>query len=482
VAETQTVEAPEKTRGKKKPSQQTERPELKNKSLTFFQRLAKIPKEDWGTRAKLRIYRIEPIIDRLRGSQTKYITIYEEPITEEKIKVDHGSGRYRVYLNFKQPSQEDREVDSVELDILDLNFPPKVPAGDWVDDARNKKWAWAAPKGVTITEAPSSNGNSVSDVVETIKAVRELDGKEERRSPMADTLDTIKVMRELNPPPAPATENGLLNTIAALMMKQMEQQGDIVKQQMAAKDAEAKELRDEMRQMRNKPADNNGLSAIKELFSEVKTFLPILKDTFPGATEVIGGGLSVRGRGRPQWWETLLESPVIADAAKPIGQALGSVIVGAMNRNNPANAQRLPPQQPAPQPQQIVEAQPTQQPQPKAADVLDFVFINRFPILKHFAMWCDTEAEEWAGQGLANWLNDGFGTTWEGIDWHAQMKAAGVDNLLAACQQHPVLQQEIWSKVSTRADKFKTFLADFAAWEPEAEDNLITEPAQTDLT
>ena len=63
------------------------------KQDTFFGRIARVQKDDWGTRAKIKAYRLEPIIDRLRGSENKYITIYHEPITEEKMKIDHGSGR-----------------------------------------------------------------------------------------------------------------------------------------------------------------------------------------------------------------------------------------------------------------------------------------------------------------------------------------------------------------------------------------------------
>jgi hypothetical protein len=161
-----------------------------------------------------------------------------------------------------------------------------------------------------------------------------------------------------------------------------------------------------------------------------------------------------------------------------------------------ANATRAPqrpqgPQPPAqPSPAQQIEAQP-QQPQQRSAGMIDFVFINRVPLLKHFAMWCDAPDEEgkeaWGGQGLAQWLNDGFGPVWENLNWHTELKTAGVQNLMIACQNHPVLQQEIWSKVSSRAQQFQQFLTDLLAWEPESEDEppegipqLNTEPI--DLT
>ena len=122
------------------------------KQMSFFDRLAKIDKQDWGTRAQVRVYRLEPIIDRLRGSERKYIRVYQEPLTEEQLKVDNGSGRYRLYLNYKAAAGPEQEIDSVEIDILDMKFPPQIPLGEWVDDPRNKRWGWA--KAIIQQQAP----------------------------------------------------------------------------------------------------------------------------------------------------------------------------------------------------------------------------------------------------------------------------------------------------------------------------------------
>jgi len=125
------------------------------KAMTFFDRVQDIPLADWGTRAKIKLYRLAPIINRLVGSENKYITIYAEAITEEKIKRDHGSGRYRLYLNYKNAGERnEKEIDMIELDILDMNYPPKVPAGEWIDDDRNKQWAWARQPGMPAAPPP----------------------------------------------------------------------------------------------------------------------------------------------------------------------------------------------------------------------------------------------------------------------------------------------------------------------------------------
>ena len=101
------------------------------KIITFFARINSISKADWGSRACLKLYRLEPIIDRLRGSENKMVVKYEEPVDENRIMLDYGSGRYRLYLNFKMPGEhEGKELDSVEFDILNMQYPPKIPAGE----------------------------------------------------------------------------------------------------------------------------------------------------------------------------------------------------------------------------------------------------------------------------------------------------------------------------------------------------------------
>ena len=67
---------------------------LKSKQLTFLETVRGIADADWGTRAKLTLYRLEPLIDQLRAGNVKYINVYHEPVDEQRIKLDYGSRRY----------------------------------------------------------------------------------------------------------------------------------------------------------------------------------------------------------------------------------------------------------------------------------------------------------------------------------------------------------------------------------------------------
>lgn len=128
-------------------------------ALGFFDRVALIPFADWGTRAKIKAYRLEPLINKLVGSEYKYICVYESKVDEDKIKVDHGSGKYRLYLSYKAAGKNgEDQLDQIDINILDPAFPPKIPAGEWMDDPRNKAWAWAKPPQAQQTSYPQYFG------------------------------------------------------------------------------------------------------------------------------------------------------------------------------------------------------------------------------------------------------------------------------------------------------------------------------------
>ena len=228
---------------------------------------------DWGTRAKIKVYRLEPIIDRLRGSENKYITIYAEPITEEKLKIDQGSGRYRLYFNYKEPAGLDKEVDSIELDVMDMNFPPKVPAGEWVDDARNKKWAWARPAGAPggpPAQAPLEN--AYETVLEIQDRERTRNG--EKTSDIDRFTGMVTAVKTLLPEAPKATDNTMLNTIVTLLTAQIQ-----------SSQKEAQDLRGQVFQLIQKQTENSGKAmTLESLIEKSDTWMPKLK----GATQSRG--------------------------------------------------------------------------------------------------------------------------------------------------------------------------------------------------
>ena len=297
------------------------------KSLTFFERIAEVNAKDWGTRATIKVYRLAPIINRLVSTENKYITQYFEPVTEEKLKVDHGSGKYRLYFTLKTAGiKGEKELDSTEIDILDQNFPPKIPAGEWMEDPRNKQWAWARPANLPVNGAAPAANVATDTVLDAMRLGVEItkqasqDAKANMPAPAApiaapvapdpfDTVQKILNMRSVDP-------------MMTLMMTRMEAQDKAAE---AARNREA-ELQKELRELTIRmltPAQNgNGskslIEQIKELAgakTEIMNLLGI------GGTD---GAAAPRSRmsGTMEFWKDLVTEFVNAPAITNISQVL----------------------------------------------------------------------------------------------------------------------------------------------------------------
>src|ERR1039457_2291229 len=108
---------------------QTQKPRT-SKTPTFAENMAKVAKADWGPRANIYIYRTEPIIDRTRSGDPKYLDVYAHPVNEDRVMADFGSGRYKLILNFRKPGAATGDlIDSDYMDILNMKYPPKIPLG-----------------------------------------------------------------------------------------------------------------------------------------------------------------------------------------------------------------------------------------------------------------------------------------------------------------------------------------------------------------
>src|SRR5262249_12840599 len=133
----------------------------------FFERLKDYPSQEWdGGQVVLTLYRLEPITDRTTGGpKPVWVIKYGNPIDEERILLDHGSGRYRLYLNRAEPGRRKTVlIETHEFEIYNPKHAPKIPAGEWVEDPRNKKWAWAHP-----SRQRSDGSLGVGDILELVR-------------------------------------------------------------------------------------------------------------------------------------------------------------------------------------------------------------------------------------------------------------------------------------------------------------------------
>jgi hypothetical protein len=450
-------------RGKKRPNQKTKpasrpragaKPDQIPRTVTFFARVAQIDKEDWGSRASMSLYRLEPIIDRLRGSEKKHIAKYEEPIDENRIKLDYGSGRYRLYLNFKMPgAHEGKELDAIEFDILDMNYPPKVPYGEWVDDQRNRKWAWAKPPDPNAQKQTIADG--AGTVLESFRVFTDIqDSVAARQAPAAPPQNPVSQLREAAAalkefapqapaPTPPATDNAILNTVVTLFTKQLDTQAEQIK-----------ELRQELRDQHNKQPANSGLGTVTELVSGLGTLLPKLKEVFPNLSD------TVTGRSRMSGWMEFVQPalPQMFEFLKPVGFALGQSLLGNKPGMQPPANGTL-----AAGATQGSAGAPTNQP----PAIVQFLNVVTPAMLRHLNEWLkDPSNEAYSGKGFASSIDDLFGEKWNGLDWHAEARTAGlpamqpVDAIVAVYQQAP----KLWERLAPVEQQFRAFVRDFLEW------------------
>ncbi len=429
------------------------RPPQGAKAMSFFERLQTITRKEWeGDRAKIKLYRLAPLINRLMSSEHKFVSVYNEPVTEERIKVDHGSGKYRLYLNYTKPGETSVELDRIELDILDQNFPPKIPPGEWMDDNRNRQWAWAKPAG-----APgfNSNGQSAAPAAAPVDPLAAFntfidiqDRMEERRKPaeqpaLAATApapvdpwaaaEKILNMRADNPMMAILQEQMKINAAALDAERTRNFQA-----QEAAREREHK-LQMQLLEQKLTGQGKPFFEQLMEMASDDKT------DKIKKVLGLFGGGGDgpVRAaRTTPlELAREFISSPMAANIGQGVGVLLAQMMAPKTNGGPPAayptvlNAQNpngtAPPVEMSEQRIQRIGAQITR------------------PMIAHFMR---------GGEG-ADFAQSMFDM---GPEDYVFMRGLGAEDILRRYRAFP----EAWNYVQAEAGRFEAYIQAFCTWDP----------------
>ncbi len=365
-----------------KPAESTEEQESstpKLSSIGFFEQLSRFNNVEWEQHI-IYVYRLAPITDRTAGGTTKYVQKYASRFDQETLKADLGSGRYRLQLNRYGDKGQSKTVRTFEIDIEDMNFPPKVPPGEWLDDPRNKRWAWARNKqdaipaggdpwtperitrmvkelrpdvtqpqdqmsitkavldAVKETRAELGAANNPASMITLLKELILIAKPAETDKPaVADPLDILTRAKALF-----AGDSGKTDAVVTLLTEQLKTSREDAK--MARESAEKERQRNHELQLKMMEQKNTAADPL-DMVNKVLNL-----------QEKLGGGQQSRRPG----WPGLLEDH--ADRLLDLGEkALGAI---AYKRSQPAPApnqqQRPSQQQPAPntQVQQTPPAQP----------------------------------------------------------------------------------------------------------------------------
>jgi uncharacterized protein YqeY len=117
--------------------------------LSIFEQMARYPAEEWDKKLSAYLYRLAPVIDRGKTGNYHNVQMYSKPVTQDEImRASYGgSGKYRLILKRYDPDTRDTlKIKEEEFSILNQDFPPCIPFGEWIDDDKNREWAWAKPQ------------------------------------------------------------------------------------------------------------------------------------------------------------------------------------------------------------------------------------------------------------------------------------------------------------------------------------------------
>jgi hypothetical protein len=226
--------------GKRGLSKRFQRESPPEERQSFFEHTSGLSEVEWE-RHLLYVYQWAPIVDLTKGgTERKYRKIYTRHMSEEDIKRDVGSGTYELKLNkIDADSRKEKTDRKLVVSILDYDFPPNLPPGQWLDDPRNSDWQWAKPllqKKYQVADTTRGNGaptwtemmqfmehqarstntpkeQLMSSIVAILPALLQQQNNAQDPSKIIDSM--IKVKDMVTPPPAPKQES-LIDAVIAL--------------------------------------------------------------------------------------------------------------------------------------------------------------------------------------------------------------------------------------------------------------------------
>lgn len=453
---------PKKTETKQ-PKDAAGRFESPPKLKTFWERQREIRPEDWGPRFAVYLYRIEPVIDRLRSAENKYLRVYSEPVTEEQIMVEFGSGKYRAMLVSKKPGQETGETnDSFVFEILNLKHPPAIPKGEWVDDPRNKRWSWAKEPDPPLKPGLAEVSEAFDTFNEMQDKIRQQIGGGQQGNPTSqfkDMAEAVSKIVEIAKPPVQAETAKVDPFELATRILQIRSDNpmvELMKEQMTAIREELKEQRQEAARLQRELFDVRTKKDETEEGS--KGFAGKIKELVEVKNEVkdlLGISESTGRRGTPAILE-LVKETVIQLAGSPVVAAIISRMAGPAPGPMPGMGQSPAVHQASP-PAANGTSQP-QRPEPDAQAFMQFVQ-QITPV-----MISKLEAGQ-SGGDFAGWMYEGYPDTLPKLQTltHASLPGLqGAPVIIAFYRTTPY-----WPRIMQHEQGFTKFIEEFCAWRAE---------------
>lgn len=113
-----------------------------NREETILDRLIQL--DSWAG-VWVYVYRQRPFTNKLlNGNKLIHVKRWDVPFDAEDLLKEAGSGVYLIRATRLNPATGKRpQFDMDEVRLLNMNYPPRIPPGEWVDHPNNKDWEWA---------------------------------------------------------------------------------------------------------------------------------------------------------------------------------------------------------------------------------------------------------------------------------------------------------------------------------------------------
>ena len=252
----------------------------------------------WWEQSIAYLWRCEPLIDRRNGGRATHVEKYARLFDIDTIMKAHGSGRYRLDVCRIDPSGKgSSRIRQSYFTILNMEYPPKVPYGDWINDAANESWKWAGPK-LHAQQQPDSQPGAAhpqaaagattldpAGLIDTVfRGIEMYRGEKDDNGELAERIvDLVKDNQEkmamlMDPRSQLATMKDLLALVTPKQNDGNNMLVDILREEL-------RETRKEMRQLReSKEKTPSILEQIRELGPAIKEF----QGLFGGSTKSTG--------------------------------------------------------------------------------------------------------------------------------------------------------------------------------------------------
>lgn len=448
---------------------------------SFFDGLKALTEQDWKDLYTVYLYRCEPYTDRKVTGNDNFIMKYTQPIDQQSVMEEYGSGKYLAVLNvFNPATRHSKAAYSHYFRIMNMNYPPKLPLGEWISDGRNKDWAWAKPlleaaESKRLQQQQAAGTSAGMDqaaemfkaAVNAVKQLRPDAAPDEQHSLAGKVIESMEKSADRMLAMAnPAQFMGLVEKILSVNKSDGGGLVTLVMSQLTAMQAELAEERKFSRDLLAQKNTPEPRRSLKEELGDVKEIAGMFRGNGAASSTTDWGGVALQLGGK------LLE----------VGGAIAQVAIARAGQKPPTRppvtVQANPslPQAPGPEPAQP-QVNPNLTPEQQAM-FLELETLNGTlgPMFDMVAPHVVDMFHKATGMHFRDWFLDEFG------DFsYREIKRLGPEKVLALFELRKQVAapnvQALLAQLQP-AEKVQAFVLQFLSDEPAEEDDPDEDPDQ----